>query len=239
MIYNPVIRQIAGQDPDKQDIEFQIVNQNSDNPNTSEQVLYPSFWKLTKDIFSTDKWTLLTRFVKYVTIVRIFLPHPDMLMCFMGFYFVANPPEYINLEGKEIICTVCGIFKLLSLIIFFLIGWKIVKVKEQENIKNNFCIELIDKLKGSDTYMEIVILLTYLNMLWDIYIFVCFKCYGSNCYSVTQNNSPKNVLTTKILRKILEVHILNSMVISNFMHIVFTPIVVYYQIFQNLPIMTF
>lgn len=86
----------------------------------------------------------------------------------------------------------------------------------------------MDKIDGTLIYMEVAFMFTYMNILLDIYIAIFFRCYGSNCASVTQNNSPQHIITNEELKKVLEVHILTAMVISNLViHVFFTPIVVY------------
>lgn len=171
----------------------------------------------------------LVRFIKYVSLVRAYLIPPDLVMCIMGIYFAAYPPDYLKMPMNQMAFFILNaVFKFVSLIIFYFAKKYIENIKHSNNIKNTFSLETVNNIKLDTNILQICAMITYLNMLWDIFVFVCTKCYGDNCNSVTMTNSPKSVIFTRTLRKILEVHILHAAVISNYLHIVVVPFFIYF-----------
>ncbi len=218
--YNPIISTF----------DVEAVDDSFDVPNNARII-----GVISKTHNKSQSSTFIANIIKYCVIIRIFLSIPDIIMCIMGFYFTRFPPDYLQLPIKLIIFfLLIGIFKLISLIIFVFVKKYIRKVVQNSNeieqgeILVKFSMKTINTMPlWGDNMVFFGTAFVWLNMCLDLIVLVYAKCHGNTCTSVTMTHSSNTIAHTEYLRKILEVHILNAMAISNFLHIAVVPIFIY------------
>jgi hypothetical protein len=199
------------------------------NISTTNLIENNSFYKKSF-LFFSRKDLIFNRILIYITLVKVYIPMPDILLMLMSFYLSKNEPTYLLLPFQyKVFFLLSGIFKLFSLISYIPSYFIFEKVKKENNIEHTFCSELYDNIYPFSNYYTLFVLIAYFNLLWDIFLLVCMKCHGSEyCSSIILTHSISEIEHSVELRRILEVHIFYSGMISNFVHIVATPIVIYF-----------
>jgi hypothetical protein len=211
-------------------MDFMYVDQHDIESQTTSLLNKKTFLQKVRNVFS-EKNLLFDRFVVYLTLLKIYVFVPDILIMFLSFYFVKNDPSYISLPFEyTLFFLTSGIFKLFSLICYAIGFYYFEKIKKEKTLLHTFDLKFIDTINPFETISNVFFTqIAFFNVLWDIFLAVCMKCHGSEyCNSVILTHGIKTIAKSIELRRILEVHVFYSGLISNFMHIIFTPLVVYF-----------
>jgi hypothetical protein len=218
--------EIAYEDDEEMIEEGKKIRSSSSQSQQDYLKSFAYFWIQFHLAFTGTYHELFIRLVKYLLLLRCFVPVPDIIMCVISFYFVRFPPGYINPQSNVLFCAFEAVFKLLSLSLFAYLNRLITQMKEDHKMKHTFDLPFVEKLDISNNWLFVGIMVTYFNILMDLEVSIYFRCFGDNCESVTQNHRPDVILSSGLLRKILEVHILVAAVVSNLViHPLFTPVV--------------
>lgn len=189
-----------------------------------------SFLQKTRKFFA-ERNSIFNRFVTYLTLLKIYVFMPDILLMFLSFYFVRNDPSYITLPFKyTLFFMISGIFKLISLTTYIFGFYAFEKIKKDQMMTHTFDLKFVDTINPFEKVNILIFTqIVFFNVLWDIFLMVCMKCNGSeHCNSVILTHGIKTISKSTELRRILEVHVFYSCLISNLLHIFLTPIVVYF-----------
>lgn len=168
--------------------------------------------------------------IKHILLIRIFVPFPDIMILVFSLYFSLYPPYhfYSPIKKQDIFFAVF-IFKCMSLIALTIVKIYLKKFMEENAINSKFTFDILTKLQlWGNNFMFCAYVVTLLNISLDSLMLIYTQCHGVDCKSVILNNSLEKIKNDVYLRKLLEIHIMISSLISNYINIIFIPMFIYF-----------